>query len=207
MKRLAVFMAAVAMMAVGCAKAPARDLPAPAPKPVTENPAPQTPANNEIPAADQVCLKTDDGTGVRFGMARAQSDGGYQAGSGWTVTWQATQILSHVEFPRAVDPASVKITVEPSAWVYTELRAIGHGENVFPFAVMPADAQVKDPLLYQQAKPGWLTIKVTEAKDKSGQSLLTKPASLKVYVYDPQLQGHDYLQQCLANLAVPVTNH
>lgn len=202
MKRLAAVLIVLALAAAGCAKTvpPAPQTPAP------QTPAPQTPANDQIPTAEQVCLKTDDGTGIRFGMARAQSDGGYSAGSGWTVTWQATQILSHVEFPRAVDPASVRITVEPATWVMAELRATGHSENIFPFAVMPAGAQIKDPLVYQQAKPGWLTIKVTEAKDKSGQSLLTKPATLKVYAYDPQIQGHDYLHQCLTSLAVK-SNH
>ncbi|HYG57902.1 MAG TPA: hypothetical protein VD902_07530 [Symbiobacteriaceae bacterium] len=211
MKRGIILLAALAMLAAGCAKAPDRAVP-PTPPAKEEAPPPKTetppPATAEVPGPGQVCLKTDDGSGIKFGMGRPQSDGGYQAGSGWTITWPAVQMLGNVTFARPVDPASVKITVEPGTWVYKELQARGLPENAFAFNIMPAEGDFNRPLEMQQGKEGWITLKVEEARDRSGQPLLSKPATLRVYMYDWTKQDHPkHLTDCQTSLAIPNTSH
>jgi hypothetical protein len=199
---------ALTMVAAGCT--PARN-PAPAaPTAGSDKPAETQPTQSSqmIPAENEICLKADDGSGVALNLGRPQSDGGYNARAGWTITWPATQILGHIRFGQPVDPASVKITVVSPDWVLVKSELGGTDARSVPLVVMPRERAEADPLIMQQGKAGWVTVKVEAANGSDGKPLLNAPASLRVFMFDNAMANSQaYLWQCLSTISNHAPNH
>lgn len=136
-------------------------------------------------------------------MARAQSDGGYEARAGWAVTWHNTQVLGSIRFPRAVDPASVTISVDSPDWVHVAPSWGAQDEAVVPFVIMPREFAGQDPLDFRNGPAGWVTLTVEAATGKDGAPLLSEPATLRLFMFENAMaESHPYLVQCLSSIAL-----
>lgn len=179
--------------------------PPPASAPVKEEPAPQQPAIVVVPTPEEICLKPEDKSGISFVLYKPQGDSSFLAKPGWVISRPSFQILGSVIFPRDVDPASVKLSIEPAgAYQLTPARGQNVPESMVLFHFMPVGSDISEPLLLQWGQPGWVTITLEGAKDKQGALFVDRPLTLKIFAYDMQMaDAYPYLTPCYSSLSVP----
>jgi hypothetical protein len=151
----------------------------------------------DTPKASDICLKPEDSSGITILLHRYAAHGVFQVKPEWTVAFRSTTIPATILFPRPVDRATVKIAVEPSSWTL-ERTDDAANDSQFTFRLLPGGK-----LTTEEAQPGWIVIRMQEAFDKQGRTLLSKPWSLRIFVYDQQTAAsHPYLPECQSTLTV-----
>lgn len=170
----------------------------------------QTPSaaqDTGFPKQGEVCLKPSDASGITIDLYKPQGHGTFRAAPGWTIARPAFNLMGAVRFPKAVDPSSVKISVKPAAdWQAVKTEVAGKSAVYVDFNFLPAGANLKEPLMMQWGKPGWVTLTVESAKAADGTDVLKAPVSLKIFAYSTEMQAsHPYLVECYGTLSVPET--
>lgn len=216
MQKIALSLAALTLAGCSAAQTPAPvSTPAPVenkPAPVTEakpapapaQPAGPAPGSTALPTKDEVCVKPEGPGALPIVLLKPQGNSSFLAKTGWTIARPNFQLMGSVSFPRPVDPATVKLKVEPAAnWVAVEAKAIGAPENMAHFNFLPAGGNLKEPLLMQMGKPGWIHLTVESAKDKQGKEMVEQPTTLKIFAYDNDLSAKaPYVHECYSSLGV-----
>lgn len=169
-----------------------------APAARAEPPAPHVAAPGEeaaVPKPDEICLKPKEESGIAIDLRKYPTGHGWRARPGWVITIRAATIPAAIQFPRSVDRSTVRLSVEPSYW-HVESEATGLDTD-YRFWLLPEGKRL------DQAKPGWLTITVTEARDTEGKEFAGVPFTVRMFAYDAALQNrYPYLSECLGTLAV-----
>lgn len=155
-----------------------------------------------VPAADEICLKPENASGITFDLYKPQGDSTFRAEAGWTIAAPAIPLLGAVRFPAAVDRESVTIRLTPDeGWEARPVQGEGLPDTMVLFQFTPAQSDPTEAIPW--GRPGWLTLTVEGARTPDGQPLQTGAVSLRIYAYSREMQdSHPYLVQCYSSLGV-----
>lgn len=187
------------LLLAGCAtqKAPEQSTTAPpsSTAPTSTPSAPAADVKAAVPRKEEVCLKPEDTSGITIQLYKPAGDSTFRARPGWTIARPNMALVGAVVFPKPVDRASVKLSVEPASYQPVETKS-NAPDTIYDFKFLQ-DGKEYD------LKPGWITLKVESARAKDGTVLVGSPLALKIFAYDNAMaDANPYLHQCYTSLGV-----